>query len=261
MAQKTQKKDNLPVTKVDVDLENGGTITYANEVIATIAGVAANEIDGIAGMCVSGGFSEILGRNKNITRGVKVEVGSQEAAVDLYIIVEYGKPIQKVAAEVQENVRKALESLTGLHVVRVDVHVQGVSFEKEKKANMNSLEASKNPVLEAPAPVPAEEPKAEEPAKEEPKEPEQPADEAAQDEALAEENDFDAETLAEEAQLEGAEEAAAEEVKAENAVDALEKGADEAPVPEEKKPRKQAPKKTEEEGEKPKRPPLGRKRA
>ena len=150
MAQKTQKKENLPV-KVDVDLENGGTITYANEVIATIAGVAANEIDGIAGMSVSGGFGEMLSRNKNITRGVKVEVGSQEAAVDLYIIVEYGKPIQKVSAEVQENVRKALESLTGLHVVRVDVHVQGVSFEKEKKANLNSLEASKNPVLEAPA--------------------------------------------------------------------------------------------------------------
>jgi uncharacterized alkaline shock family protein YloU len=208
MAQKTQKKDNLPVTKVDVDLENGGTITYANEVIATIAGVAANEIDGIAGMSVSGGISDMLSRNKNITRGVKVEVGSQEAAVDLYIIVEYGKPIQKVSAEVQENVRKALESLTGLHVVRVDVHVQGVSFEKEKKANLNSLEASKNPVLEAPVapaePAPAEEPKA----------PEQSADETAQDEALAEEKDFDAETLTEEAQLEGTAEAAAEEAAA-----------------------------------------------
>jgi len=262
MAQKTQKKDNLPVTKVDVDLENGGTITYANEVIATIAGVAANEIDGIAGMCVSGGFSEILGRNKNITRGVKVEVGSQEAAVDLYIIVEYGKPIQKVAAEVQENVRKALESLTGLHVVRVDVHVQGVSFEKEKKANMNSLEASKNPVLEAPAPAPAEEPKAEEPAKEEIQVAEQPADEAAQDEALAEEKDFDAETLAEEAQLEGSAEAVAEEeVKAEAAEEAPEKAAEEAPDPEEKKHRKRMTKKTEEEGDAPKRPPLGRKRA
>ncbi len=149
MPQKPQKKETLPV-KVDVDLQNGGTITYANEVIATIAGVATNEIDGVAGMCVSGGFSEILGRNRNITRGVKVEVGSQEAAVDLYVIVEYGTPIQKVAAEVQENVRKALESLTGLHVVRVDVHVQGVSFEKEKKAAQSSIEAAKNPVLAEP---------------------------------------------------------------------------------------------------------------
>lgn len=175
-----QKKENLPV-KVDVDLQNGGTITYANEVIATIAGVAANEVDGIAGMCVSGGFSEILGRNRNITRGVKVEVGSQEAAVDLYIIVEYGKPIQKVAGEVQENVRKALESLTGLHVVRVDVHVQGVSFEKEKKAAQTGIEAAQKPVLiaarkpetdEKPAPKAEEkaEEKADAPAEEKPAE-------------------------------------------------------------------------------------------
>ncbi len=135
------KKDNLPIN-VDVDLENGGTITYANEVIAIIAGVATSEIDGIAGMCASGGVGDIFGRNRNITRGVKVEIGSEEASVDLYIIVEYGQPIQKVASEVQENVRKAIESMTGLHVVRVDVHVQGVSFEKEKRETQTSIDAA-----------------------------------------------------------------------------------------------------------------------
>ena len=230
-----QKKENLPV-KVDVDLQNGGTITYANEVIATIAGVAANEVDGIAGMCVSGGFSEILGRNRNITRGVKVEVGSQEAAVDLYIIVEYGKPIQKVAGEVQENVRKALESLTGLHVVRVDVHVQGVSFEKEKKAAQTSIEAAKNPVLTAPE-KPAEEKPAEETVAEEIAEKAekaieeaptaQAAEEAAQEiaDAAAE---FSEEVLEEEGKLE----AAVEEVKAaeEAAEQALEAPAPQAPA-------------------------------
>ena len=207
--QKTAKKDNLPVTKVDVDLQNGGTISYANEVIATIAGVAANEIEGIAGMCVSGGFSEILGRNKNITRGVKVEVGSQEAAVDLYIIVEYGYPIQQVSAEVQENVRRALESLTGLHVVRVDVHVQGVSFEKEKKATQNILEASKNPVLA--------EPEAEKPAAVEAPEPEEtktadasPAAETKEDEPPEEDAEFDSAVLTEEASLEADPEDAAQ---------------------------------------------------
>ena len=135
------KKDNLP-TNVDVDLENGGTIKYANEVIAIIAGVAASEIDGIAGMCTSGGISDIIGRNRNITRGVKVEVGGEEASVELYIIVEYGSPIQKVASDVQENVRKAIETMTGLHVVNVDVHVQGVSFEREKKAVQSGLESA-----------------------------------------------------------------------------------------------------------------------
>ena len=133
------KKDNLP-TNVDFDLENGGTIKYANEVIATIAGVAANEVDGIAGMCTSGGIS--LSRKSNVTRGVKVEVNGEEATVDLYIAVEYGWPIQKVASDVQENVRKAIETMTGLHVVNVDVHVQGVSFEKEKQALESGLESA-----------------------------------------------------------------------------------------------------------------------
>lgn len=199
-----QKKENLPV-KVDVDLQNGGTITYANEVIATIAGVAANEVDGIAGMCVSGGFSEILGRNRNITRGVKVEVGSQEAAVDLYIIVEYGKPIQKVAGEVQENVRRALESLTGLHVVRVDVHVQGVSFEKEKKAAETGIEAAKNPVLTAPE-------KPAEPVQEQPAEPAAPAEEKKAEESVIEEIAEKAEEAIEEAPTAETAEEAAEKI-------------------------------------------------
>ncbi len=141
-----QKKEELPVN-ADVDLQNGGTITYAPEVISTIAGVAANEIEGIAGMCISGGLSDIIGRNRNITRGVKVEIGSEEASFDLYLIVEYGQPIQKVCHDVQENVRKAIESMTGLHVARVDVHVQGVSFEKEKQQQELGIEASRNPAL------------------------------------------------------------------------------------------------------------------
>jgi len=149
------KKDNLPVN-ADVDLQNGGTITYANEVIAIIAGVAANEVDGLAGMCTSGGISDIIGRNRNITRGVRVEIGTEEASVDIYAIIEYGQPIQKVASEVQENVRKAIETMTGLHVVRVDVHVQGVSFEKEKKATKAGLEAAHTAVLEAPNAAKAE---------------------------------------------------------------------------------------------------------
>ena len=205
-----QKKETLPA-RVDVDLQNGGTITYATEVIATIAGVAANEVEGIAGMCVSGGIGEILGRNRNITKGVKVEVGSQEAAVDLYTIMEYGYPIPKVASEVQENVRKALESLTGLHVVRVDVHVQGVSFEKEKMAAQSNLEAGRGSAVltEAPeAPAQAEKP-AEEPVRVEPAEPEtsepDAAQEAAEEEKLSEAEDFNPETLAEEAALDGAE--------------------------------------------------------
>lgn len=140
------KNDNLPMQS-DLELTHGGTITYANEVIAIISGIAANEIEGIAGMVTSGGFGDIIGKNRNITRGVKVEVGTEEVSVDLYITVEYGQPIQKVASEVQENVRKSIEAMTGLKVVRVDIHVQGVSFEKEKKEAQTNLESANVPSL------------------------------------------------------------------------------------------------------------------
>ncbi|MBR6027736.1 MAG: Asp23/Gls24 family envelope stress response protein [Clostridia bacterium] len=135
------KKDNLPKT-VETDNQDSSSVVYAGEVVATIAGVAASEVEGVAEMCnVTGSF---LGRNRNLTKGVKVEVGPEEVSVDLYIIVEYERPMHKVAQEIQENVRRAIESMTSLHVVRVDVHVQGVSFEKQddgKKAALPGGEA------------------------------------------------------------------------------------------------------------------------
>ena len=126
------KKDNQLKT-VDETNENVSTVTYANEVIATIAGMAVADVEGIAGMVPNPG-AKIGGKNKNITRGIKVEVGPEEVSCEIYVLIEYGRPIQKVAVEVQENVRRSLETMTGLHVVRVDVHVQGVSFEKENSA-------------------------------------------------------------------------------------------------------------------------------
>ncbi len=142
------KKENLPkAVNIDTQAEPGSSITYANEVVATIAGVAANEIEGIAGMVSipSGGK---IGKNKNLTKGIKVEVGPEEVSCEIYLNIEYGRPIQKVAGEVQENVRKAVESMTGLHCVRVDVHVQGVSFEKENSALNAGAKNAKLPTAE-----------------------------------------------------------------------------------------------------------------
>ena len=160
------KRDNLPkAVPTGNEPETGSTITYANEVVATIAGVAAGEIEGIASMCNIAGNSK-MGRNKNLTKGVKVEVGTEEVSCDIYLNIEYGRPIQKVAGDVQENVRKAVESMTGLHVVRVDVHVQGVSFEKEnsaltagaKKANLEAASSAQEDVRVAEKPARREEP-------------------------------------------------------------------------------------------------------
>ena len=77
-----------------------------------------------------GGFAVLFGR-KNFAIGVNVEVGEKEAAVDLYIIVKYGVRIPDVALAVQENVQQAIETMTGLAVVEVNIHVQGVGFPEE----------------------------------------------------------------------------------------------------------------------------------
>ena len=68
---------------------------------------------------------------KRIQLGVKVEVGEKEAAVDLYMIVDYGVQIPEVAWNVQENVKKSIETMTGLSVVEVNIYIQGIEFHKE----------------------------------------------------------------------------------------------------------------------------------
>lgn len=123
------KRDNEKLESNDV-----GSIRIADEVVGIIAGMAATEVSGVAGMSAGlvGGIAEMLGK-KNLAKGVKVEVGEREAAVDLYIIVEYGVRIPDIALRVQENVKRGIESMTGLDVVEVNVHVQGVGFGQEGK--------------------------------------------------------------------------------------------------------------------------------
>lgn len=106
-----------------------GNIRIADEVVAVIAGLAATEIEGVAGMSgnLAGGIAEMLGR-KNLSKGVKVQVGEKETAVDLHVIVEYGVKIPEVALQIQESVKKAIESMTGLTVVETNVNIQGVNF-------------------------------------------------------------------------------------------------------------------------------------
>jgi uncharacterized alkaline shock family protein YloU len=114
--------------------ESVGSVRIANEVVAIIAGLAATEVTGVAGMSggIAGDIVEIL-RGKNLSKGVKVEVGEKETAVDLFIIVEYGIRIPDIAWEIQNKVKKAVENMTGLTVVEVNIHVQAVNIEKENK--------------------------------------------------------------------------------------------------------------------------------
>lgn len=107
-----------------------GQIKIADEVVAIIAGLAATEVEGVAGMSggLVGGISDILGK-RNFSKGVKTEVKEKSAVIDLFIVVKFGARIPDVAWKIQENVRRAIESMTGLEAESVNVHVQGVSFD------------------------------------------------------------------------------------------------------------------------------------
>ncbi len=120
-------------------LDDYGSVKISEEVVAIIAGIAATDVPGVAGMSggIAGGIAEILGR-KNLSKGVKVEVGEKEAAIDLYIIVEFGARIPEVAWDIQDKVKNAVQSMTGLNVVEVNIHVQGVNFDKEIKKETES---------------------------------------------------------------------------------------------------------------------------
>lgn len=162
--------ENIAIEK-EKDLDNG-QITYANEVIATIVSVATTEVEGISGIVGAGSISGILAKGKT-PRSVKVDMNGQDLNVDVSVTVDYGMPIQKVGRNAQENVRKSIESMTGLHVEKVDLHVVGVSFEKENQEMQQSQQLAltieeEHPAVEEPqtpvvfeAEKPAEEPKEE----------------------------------------------------------------------------------------------------
>lgn len=118
----------------DLERTELGKIQIAPEVIEIIAGLATTEVEGVAHM--SGGFvgdiAERLGR-KNPTKGVKVEVGQKEAAVDVSVVIDFGYRIPDVASAIQNNVKTSIENMTGLRVVEVNVHIVDVRLKPEEK--------------------------------------------------------------------------------------------------------------------------------
>lgn len=108
-----------------------GEVQIANEVVASIAGISASEVEGVDSM--AGGLAgELVGKfgAKNLSKGVKVEVADDTAMVELAINMKYGYSIPKTCKQVQEKVMQAINSMTGLTVKQVNVRIAGVSLEQ-----------------------------------------------------------------------------------------------------------------------------------
>ena len=132
-----ENNEEIEITQ-EISVEGNDTVKIANEAVATYAGIAVSEVSGVYGM--AGGFAgitEALSGKKNLAKGIKVEVGEKEAKIDVNIIVEYGARIPEVAFEIQSRVKKSVENMTGLKVLEVNVHVQGVHAVTEEKKEEN----------------------------------------------------------------------------------------------------------------------------
>lgn len=150
---KNEEKKGEVIELNEEEINNEG-IEVSAEVIAVISGVAVSEVDGVSSMAggFAGGITEALSGKKNLAKGIKVEQNKEKVKIDVNIIVEYGTRIPDVAYEIQNRVKKAVESMTGLKVEEVNVHVQGVntdiSSNEEEKVQENPESNSEEKVEE-----------------------------------------------------------------------------------------------------------------
>ena len=142
-----EQKGEVLELEEEIKTENEG-IQISSDVIAVIAGVAVSEVPGVAGMAggFAGGISEVFSGKKNMAKGIKVESTEKEAKIDVNIIVEYGSRIPDVAYEIQTRVKKAGESMTGLKVEEVNVHVQGVNTDVVKQQQVENQNDEENEI-------------------------------------------------------------------------------------------------------------------
>ena len=135
MSEKRKKEEKVEVTENTNNLEIATNLNISEDVIGIIAGLAASEVDGVAGMTLGfvDGINQILGSNKKYSKGVKIELDGKKVSIDLYVNVKYGVKIPDVAWSVQNSVKNSVETMTGLEVSNVNINVQGIIFDKKEK--------------------------------------------------------------------------------------------------------------------------------
>ncbi|MFJ8646904.1 Asp23/Gls24 family envelope stress response protein [Streptomyces sp. NPDC093546] len=138
-AAEAARKSSMTRRGAGGDQASRGRTTIADGVVMKIAGLAARDVDGVhdMGSAASRTFGSVRDRvpggRAGVTRGVKAEVGEVQTALDLEIVVEYGVSIIDVAGDVRENVISAVERMTGLEVVEVNIAVSDVKLPEEEE--------------------------------------------------------------------------------------------------------------------------------
>ena len=120
------------------NVEIATNLNISEDVIGIIAGLAASEVEGIAGMPLGfvDGINQILGGNKKYSKGVKIDLDGKKVTIDLFVNVTYGVRIPDIAWAAQNAVKTAVENMTGLDVTAVNINVQGITFDKKDSAKV-----------------------------------------------------------------------------------------------------------------------------
>ncbi|MBE7022815.1 MAG: Asp23/Gls24 family envelope stress response protein [Ruminococcaceae bacterium] len=110
-----------------------GAVKISDEVVQTIAGMAAREVKGVAlATSIADGLVEKIVK-KGFSKGVKIDMAEKEVSLDVHILVDYGVKIQAVSAELQDIIKRNIETMTDLIVNTINVYVDGINFSKEPK--------------------------------------------------------------------------------------------------------------------------------
>ena len=126
------KEKDTKINHTVYNIEDVGQVQIADEVVAVIAGLAATETDGVAKMSVNI-TNEIVCKlgMKKLSKGVKVTITGTQVDVTLNLVLNYGVSIPKTSQEVQDNVKSAIETMTGLTVSEVNIRIAGIQMDYE----------------------------------------------------------------------------------------------------------------------------------
>ena len=128
MEEEKKELEKIDETKEEI-VEKDDSVKISNDVIATIAGTVVSQVQGV--YSTAGGISELFGK-KSATKGIKVDSTEGDIKIDVNIVVEYGVRIPDVAFEIQNKVKKAIETMTGLNVSNVNIHIQGINIPEKR---------------------------------------------------------------------------------------------------------------------------------